>query len=96
MIPADSLRTGMRVMRTAEATVTLLLDKSLNAIVNINRTHIDLGMRLLSRIIVMVASAVLITLMPVRRESPGIIINLLLCAFMFISLSAPRLCPPHP
>ena len=42
MIPADSRRTSMRVMRTAEATVTMLLDKSLNAKVNMNRTHIDL------------------------------------------------------
>ena len=42
MIPDDSRRTSMRVMRTAEATVTMLLDESLNAKVNINRTHIDL------------------------------------------------------
>ena len=42
MIPVDSRRTSMRVMRTAEATVTMLLDKSLNAKVNMNRTHIDL------------------------------------------------------
>ena len=42
MIPADSRRTSMRVMRTAEATVTMLLDKSLNAKVNMNQTHIDL------------------------------------------------------
>ena len=42
MIPADSRRTSMIVMRTAEATVTMLLDKSLNAKVNMNRTHIDL------------------------------------------------------
>ena len=42
MIPGDSRRTSMRVMRTAEATVTMLLDKSLNAKVNMNRTHIDL------------------------------------------------------
>ena len=42
MIPADSSCTSMRVMRTAEATVTMLLDKSLNAKVNMNRTHIDL------------------------------------------------------
>ena len=42
MIPADSRRTSMRVMRTAEATVKMLLDKSLNAKVNMNRTHIDL------------------------------------------------------
>ena len=32
----------MRVMRTAEATVTMLLDERLNAKVNMNRTHIDL------------------------------------------------------
>ena len=32
----------MRVMRTAEATVTMLLDESPNAKVNMNRTHIDL------------------------------------------------------
>ena len=42
MIPADSRRTSMRVMRTAEATVTILLDESLNAKVNMNRTNIDL------------------------------------------------------
>ena len=60
------------------------------------RFILTLALRLLSRSIVTVASAVLITLMLVRRESPGIIINLLLCAFLFISLSAPRLCPPHP
>ena len=42
MIPADSRRTSMPVMRNAEATVTMLLDKSLNAKVNMNRTHIDL------------------------------------------------------
>ena len=42
MIPADSRHTSMRVMRTAEATVTMLLDESLNANVNMNRTHIDL------------------------------------------------------
>ena len=42
MIPADSRRTSMRVMRTAEATVTMLLDKILNAKVNTNRTHINL------------------------------------------------------
>ena len=42
MIPADSRRTSMRVMRTAESTVTMLLDKSLNSKVNMNRTHIDL------------------------------------------------------
>ena len=42
MIPGDSRRTSMRVMRTAEATVTMLLDESLNAKVNMNRTHIDL------------------------------------------------------
>ena len=42
MIPADSHRTSMRVMWTAEATVTMILDKSLNAKVNMNQTHIDL------------------------------------------------------
>ena len=42
MIPADSLRTSMIVMRTAEATVTMLLDKSLNAKFNMNWTYIDL------------------------------------------------------
>ena len=42
MIPKDSRRTSMRVMRTAEATVTMLLEESLNAKVNMNRTHIDL------------------------------------------------------
>ena len=42
MIPVDSRRTSMRVMRTAEATVKILLDKSLNAKVNMNRTHTDL------------------------------------------------------
>ena len=42
MIPADSHRTSMRVMRTAEATVTMFLDESLNAKVDMNRTHIDL------------------------------------------------------
>ena len=42
MIPDDSRRTSKRVMRTAEATVTMLLDKILNAKVNMNRTHIDL------------------------------------------------------
>ena len=42
MIPSDSRRTIMIVMRTAEATVTMLLEKSLNAKVNMNRTHIDL------------------------------------------------------
>ena len=42
MIPADSLRTIMRVMRTSEYTVTTLLEESLNAKVNMNRTHIDL------------------------------------------------------
>ena len=44
MIPADSRRTSMRVMRTAEATVTMLLYESLNAKVNMNRTHIYLKM----------------------------------------------------
>ena len=43
MIPGDSRRTSMRVMRTAEASVTMLLDKSLNAQVNMTRTHIDLN-----------------------------------------------------
>ena len=42
MIPADSCRINMIFMRTAEATVTMLLDKNLNAKVNMNRTHIDL------------------------------------------------------
>ena len=42
MIHADSLRTSMRVMRTAEATVTMLLDEIINAKVNVNQTHIDL------------------------------------------------------
>ena len=42
MIPADSRRTRMRVMRTTEATVIMLLDESLNAKVNMNQTHIDL------------------------------------------------------
>ena len=42
MIPAGSCRTSMQVMRTAEATVTMLLDKILNAKVNMNQTHIDL------------------------------------------------------
>ena len=42
VIPADSRRTSMRVMRTAEATVTMLLYKSLNAKVNMNLTHIYL------------------------------------------------------
>ena len=42
MIPDDSRCTSMRVMRTAEATVTMLLDKSLNAKVNMNRTYMDL------------------------------------------------------
>ena len=42
MISANSRRTSMRVMRTAEATVRMLLDKRLNAKVNMNRTHIDL------------------------------------------------------
>ena len=43
MIPSDSRRTSMRVMRTAEATVTMLQDESLNAKVNMNLTHIDLN-----------------------------------------------------
>ena len=42
MIPTGSRRTSMRVMRTAEATAKMLLEKSLNAKVNMNRTHIDL------------------------------------------------------
>ena len=42
MIPGDSRRTSMRVMRTAEATVTMLLDKRLNAKVNMNQNHIYL------------------------------------------------------
>ena len=42
MIPADSSRTSMRGMRTAGATITMLMDKSLNVRVNINQTHIDL------------------------------------------------------
>ena len=42
MIPADSRRTSMRVMRTAEATVTILLEEILNTTLNTNRTHIDL------------------------------------------------------
>ena len=57
---------------------------------------LTLALRLSSRIIVTVASAVLITIMLVRRELAGIIITLLLCAFLFILLSAPRLCPTHP
>ena len=42
MIPADSRRTSMIVMRTSEATVTILLEESLNVKVNMNRTHIYL------------------------------------------------------
>ena len=42
MIPADSLRTSMRVVRTVEDTVTMILDKSLNGKFNMNQTHIDL------------------------------------------------------
>ena len=42
MIPGDSRRTSMRFMRTAEATVTMILDKILNAKANMNQTHIDL------------------------------------------------------
>ena len=42
MIPADSRRTSMRVVRTAEATITMIMDKSLNSKVNMNQTHIDL------------------------------------------------------
>ena len=56
---------------------------------------LTLALRLSSGSIVTVASAVLITLMLVRRKSAGIIITLLLCAFLFISISAPRLCPLH-
>ena len=41
IIPADSRRTSMRVIMTTEATVTMLLDESLNAKFNMNRTHID-------------------------------------------------------
>ena len=44
MIPADSRRTSMRVVRTAEATTTMIMDKSLNSKVNMNQTHIDLKM----------------------------------------------------
>ena len=36
MIPPDSRRTSMRVMRTAEDNVTMLLEKILNAKVNMN------------------------------------------------------------
>ena len=50
---------------------------------------LTLALMLLSRSSVMVASAALITLMLVRRESAGIIITLLLCAFLFISLFSP-------
>ena len=60
------------------------------------RFILTLALRVFSISIVTVASAALITLMLVRRESAGIIITLLLCAFLFISLSTPRLCPPHP
>ena len=42
MIPDDSRCTSMRVISTAEATVTILLEESLNAKFNMNRTHIDL------------------------------------------------------
>ena len=42
MIPDYSRRTSMRVMRTAEATVTMILDKRLNSKVNMDQTHIDL------------------------------------------------------
>ena len=42
MIPADSRRNIMRVMRTAEVTVTMLLEEILNDKVNMNQTHIDL------------------------------------------------------
>ena len=42
MIPDDSRRTSMRVMRTSESTLTMILDESLNAKVNMNQTHIDL------------------------------------------------------
>ena len=36
IIPADSRRTSMRFMRTAETTVTMLLDENLNAKFNMN------------------------------------------------------------
>ena len=42
MIPANSRHISMRVMRIAEATVTMFLEEILNAKVNINQTHIDL------------------------------------------------------
>ena len=42
MIPANSRRTTMRVIRTSGATVTMVLEERLNAKVNMNRTHIDL------------------------------------------------------
>ena len=57
---------------------------------------LTLALRLSSRSIITVASVVLITLILVRRESEGIVITLLIYAFLFISLSTPRLCPPHP
>ena len=60
------------------------------------RFILTLALRFLSRSIVMVASVVSITIMLVRLKSAGIIITLLLCVFLFISLSAPRLCPLHP
>ena len=43
MIPVDSHCISIRVMRSVEATVTMLLDESLNAKVNMNQTHIDLN-----------------------------------------------------
>ena len=42
MFPANSHRNIIRGMRSAEATITMLLEKSLNSKVNINQTHIDL------------------------------------------------------
>ena len=42
MIPVDSRRTSMGVMRITEATLTILMDKILIAKVNMNQTHIDL------------------------------------------------------
>ena len=43
MISVDSHRISIIVIRTAEATVTMLLDEILNAKVNMNLTHIDLN-----------------------------------------------------
>ena len=42
MIPADSRRNSMRFVRTAEATVTMFTEESLNSKVNMNQTHMDL------------------------------------------------------